>query len=73
MHSLIDWRQCYSDTSFTTLGPGLLESTYEACYAYGIRQTGLFVQTQVALPILYNDVKIDAGYRFKYGIKRMIL
>lgn len=45
------------------LGPGLLESAYEACLAYEIRKRDLNVQTQVALPVQYEGVKLDAGYR----------
>ncbi len=45
------------------LGPGLLESTYEVCLEYELLQKGLKVQRQLALPVVYNDVKLDAGYR----------
>jgi GxxExxY protein len=46
-----------------TLGPGLLESAYEACLAYELRQRGLKVLTQVSLPVTYEEVKLDVGYR----------
>jgi GxxExxY protein len=46
-----------------TLGPGLLESAYEHCLAYEIARRGLSVQRQVALPIVYEGEKLDAGYR----------
>lgn len=45
------------------LGPGLLESSYEVCLAYELKQMGLRVQTQVALPVVYKEVKLSAGYR----------
>jgi len=45
------------------LGPGLLESAYEACLAYELRKVGLDVKTQVALPVVYQGVKMDLGYR----------
>lgn len=45
------------------LGPGLLESTYEVCLAYELKQQGLEVKQQQALPVVYKDVKLDAGYR----------
>jgi GxxExxY protein len=45
------------------LGPGLLESTYEVCLEYELLQKGYRVQRQLALPVVYNDVKLDAGYR----------
>jgi len=45
------------------LGPGLLESAYEACLAYELREQGLAVEAQVALPVVYRDVRLDCGYR----------
>jgi GxxExxY protein len=47
----------------TALGPGLLESAYEACLVYELRKRGLKVLAQVALPVVYEDVRLDAGYR----------
>ena len=47
----------------TRLGPGLLESSYEACLAYELTKRGLKVRTQVQQPIFYDEVKLDAGYR----------
>ncbi len=47
----------------STLGPGLLESVYETCLAYKVRESGIEVQTQVALPIVYENLKIDSGLR----------
>ena len=45
------------------LGPGVLESAYEACLAYELRKRGLTVLVQEALPIIYDEVRIDIGYR----------
>ena len=45
------------------LGPGLLESAYEACLAYELSQRGLKVERQKPLPVIYKDVKLDCGYR----------
>jgi len=45
------------------LGPGLLESAYEHCLAYELESRDLWVGRQVALPIVYGTVKLDAGYR----------
>lgn len=44
------------------LGPGLLESSYESCLMYELIQAGLLAECQVALPIIYKNVSIDAGY-----------
>jgi GxxExxY protein len=46
-----------------TLGPGLLESAYEACLEHELQSRGLKVERQVALPIVYNGIRLDAGYR----------
>ena len=45
------------------LGPGLLESAYKACLTYELRKRGLRVETEVPLPVIYDGVKVDAGYR----------
>lgn len=45
------------------LGPGLLEAAYETCLAYELSQRGLLVRRQVALPIVYEGVRLEAGYR----------
>lgn len=45
------------------LGPGLLESAYEACLAYELEQRGLRVERQRALPLKYRGVTLDCGYR----------
>jgi GxxExxY protein len=45
------------------LGPGLLESVYEACCAHVLRENGVSVETQVALPVVYGSVRVDAGLR----------
>jgi GxxExxY protein len=47
----------------SALGPGLLESAYEECLFYEIRKAGLRVQKQQALPLIYDEVKLEAGYR----------
>jgi GxxExxY protein len=45
------------------LGPGLLESAYEACLAYEFEKTGLEFKRQLTLPVHYDGVEIDVGYR----------
>jgi len=47
----------------SALGPGLLESAYEACLAWEIRKAGLQVETRVPLPLVYEGVRLDVGYR----------
>ena len=47
----------------SALGPGLLESAYKACLAHELRKRGLRVVSELALPIVYDGVTIDVGYR----------
>jgi GxxExxY protein len=57
----------------TALGPGLLESAYQACLTYELNARGLKVQTQVPLPINYRDVLIDAAYRLDLVIDGLVI
>jgi len=47
----------------SALGPGLLESAYEVCLIHELKNNDLKVVSQVALPVLYGGVQLDAGYR----------
>ena len=55
------------------LGPGLLESTYETCLAYEHKEMGLDVKQQQALPVVYKEVKLDAGYRIDLLIENKVI
>ncbi|HVZ39760.1 MAG TPA: GxxExxY protein [Candidatus Kapabacteria bacterium] len=57
----------------SALGPGLLESTYEACLEYELRNAGIDVKRQLPLPVLYNDVLIDCGYRIDLLVEHAII
>ncbi|NNE16797.1 MAG: GxxExxY protein [Saprospiraceae bacterium] len=46
-----------------TLGPGLLESAYQICLIYELKKKNLDVQKEVSLPITYNEIELDHGYR----------
>ena len=47
----------------SALGPGLLESVYEACLAYKLRQQKVIVETQVVMPVKFEDVQVETGLR----------
>jgi len=47
----------------SALGPGLLESTYEVCLEYELRKMGYKVERQKPLPVIYDEIELDAGYR----------
>src|SRR5690606_730018 len=55
------------------LGPGLLESAYEVCLEFELKQRGLAVVRQIALPVVYKDVKLDAGYRIDLIVEGKVL
>jgi GxxExxY protein len=55
------------------LGPGLLESAYEACLAYELQKRGLAVATQVALPVAYDGVRIAIGYRLDLIVEDLVI
>jgi GxxExxY protein len=55
------------------LGPGLLESAYEACLAYELRDCGLQVETQRPLPVVYRGIKLDCGYRLDIVVEGKLI
>lgn len=57
----------------STLGPGLLESTYEACTQHELRKAGLKVQAQVQLPVTYDGLKLDLGYRIDLLVEDLVI
>lgn len=56
-----------------TLGPGLLESAYEECLFYKLKKTRLYIEKQKALPIIYEEVKLDIGYRIDIIIENKLI
>ena len=55
------------------LGPGLLESTYEACLSYECIQKGLYIEVQIPLPVVYKEVRLDCGYRIDLRAGRKVI
>ncbi|ASB49414.1 GxxExxY protein [Alkalitalea saponilacus] len=55
------------------LGPGLLESTYEVCLEYELSKNGFSVARQVALPVVYDEIKLEAGYRIDLMVNDTII
>jgi len=55
------------------LGPGLLESAYEGCLAHELRKRGHAVGVQVALPVIYDGVRIDVGYRLDLLVEDAVI
>ncbi len=55
------------------LGPGLLESAYEECLYYELQKSGLKVEKQKPLPLIYEDVKMEVGYRVDIMIENKFI
>jgi len=58
---------------YSALGPGLLESAYEATLIYELQNLGLNVKAQVQLPLIYNDVKLEVGYRIDLLVNEKVI
>lgn len=56
-----------------SLGPGLLESAYEECLFYELRKQGLNVEKQKPLPLIYEEVKLDIGYRIDIIVNNKLI
>ena len=57
----------------TALGPGLLESSYKECLFYEIFKAGYFVEKEKALPLIYQEVKLDIGYRIDIHVDNKLI
>ena len=55
------------------LGPGLLESTYEVCLVHELLKAGLTVERQKLLPVVYDNIKLDAGYRIDLLVNGLVI
>lgn len=56
-----------------SIGPGLLESAYKECLFYELKKTSLWVQKEVALPLVYEEVKLDCGYRADLLVENSVI
>ena len=55
------------------LGPGLLESAYEACLYHQLSKAGLYVERQRPVPLIFEDIKLDCGYRADLVVEKKII
>ena len=56
-----------------TLGPGLLESAYEECLYYEVKKEVLLVEKQKALPLIYEDIRLEVGYRIDLLVENCVI
>jgi len=55
------------------LGPGLLESAYQECLAYKLIQSGLFVEKEKPMPLIFEEVKLECGYRIDLLVEKKLV
>ncbi|MDP2175532.1 MAG: GxxExxY protein [Bacteroidota bacterium] len=57
----------------TNLGPGLLESSYQACLIYELKKKGLNIESEKGLPLIYEEVKLECGYRIDILVESKVI
>lgn len=55
------------------LGPGLLESAYKECLFYKIKESGLWVEKEKSMPLIFEEVKLDCGYRIDLLVENKVV
>jgi GxxExxY protein len=55
------------------LGPGLLENVYKKCLAYRLRKRGLYVETEKPIPVIFEEVNMDCGYRADLVVDKKVV
>jgi len=55
------------------LGPGLLESAYQQCLQYELSESGLYIENEKSLPIIYKKIKLDHGYRIDLLVEQKVV
>jgi len=55
------------------IGPGVLESVYKTCLAHELKQTGMTVSSEVALPVVYNGLRLDSGFRIDLLVENLVI
>src|SRR5687768_5594787 len=56
-----------------TIGPGLLENVYKTCLAYRLRKRGLQVETERAVPVIFEEIKMECGYRVDLLVENRVV
>lgn len=57
----------------SAIGPGVLESVYQTCLLHELQKAGLSVQSQVALPVVYDNLRLDSGYRLDLLVEDTVI
>ena len=63
----------YAFKVHTELGPGLLESSYKECLFYVLNKNGIYTEKEKALPLIYEEIKMEIGYRVDLMVKHKVI
>lgn len=63
----------YAFRVHSELGPGLLESSYKECLFYELNKNGIYTEKEKALPLIYQDVKLEIGYRVDLIVENKVI
>ena len=56
-----------------TIGPGMLESVYKTCLAYRLMKRGLFIETEKPVPVFFEEIKMECGYRADIVVEKSVV
>lgn len=56
-----------------TIGPGMLEKVYQTCLVYRLRKRGLFVEEEKPIPVFFEEIRMDCGYRADIVVERKVI
>jgi GxxExxY protein len=56
-----------------TIGPGMFENVYKTCLAHKLRQKGLYVETEKPIPVIFEDIRMECGYRADLVVQRCVI
>jgi len=56
-----------------SIGPGMLENVYKTCLAYRLRKRGLFVETEKPVPVIFETIKMECGYRSDIVVGKKVI
>ena len=63
----------YAFEVHTNLGPGLLESSYKECLFYVLNKNGIYTEKEKPMPLMYEEIKMDIGYRVDLLVERKVI
>ena len=62
-----------NEALYIHIGPGMLENVYKTCLAYRLQKHGLLVETEKAIPVIFEEVRMDCGYRADIVVEKLVI